>query len=803
MRLARRAESPAARCSRRSIEGSLAISRSNSKGCHNDPERLIILTTTHELVGASAPRVEFIPEAACMKTVCQLGQAVMMVVLVTTVGVTAAGAQTVPQNCLEPPHFSANSLVGMDFTTVQPNPGHLFGFVLPSSDRISSDGDWNIEINPDAPPPGFESNVGLNTAEDFRRHNIECEICSKCTTLLNNRLPIEGDQVQLDGIHVLDNGHDSKTEIHPITGMQILEIGPSRPRPGEEIFHLVVGVGGSCPEGVLRAASPNAQLADELITLPWPAPPPSATSFFKPAFDITELTNGTPQPILVDFGGGPTNRIQIARDETLMGTVGTDRFPITVTRTGSAVFMALHLLASSGTLSFDTHGRVFDVHTTWDNPTNVRVVVDNVTDQHIVLGSASHPFRVRRYQVNAHIDPTLADISWFLHSGATGYSTPGPQLLGRGANLQFNYDRAPANQLGTYSFTIEAQGPNGLSVFSSPIHLPHPSIGIKEVADSETCRPIDAGGRQERHVAITLAADAANFASGPNITWALAPDPLQVGQQSLSFTGPQITHEFVISPASPQNRFTVRVTASDLDNVESASTEGDEELLYFQPMATLICQPLAFPRWRLSALTSGTCGTLHRRWYTGENAEHIDISNPSVDPIQVQVNITDDAGQEINLLANGCGNAYIEQQRLRLLTSVDLLGKLLVAHQLISIPEPPGPPSPETTYPAQMWAIAKSMAITAQQAPPEIIAQRTGFIGGLLSALKKALPSEQRDVLQKLAEQHVREVWSGRYVESSRSSVVIPATEWSGENAREADARAKEMISHLRDKGSR
>jgi hypothetical protein len=686
-------------------------------------------------------------------------------------------------------------LLVKDYTLIDFN-GHIFGFVLSSSDHISSDGDWNIQVVPDAPPSGFQSNVTLSTPADFQNQEIECEICDKCTALLRNRLPIGGDQVQFDGIRVLDNGHDSKTEIHPITQMQIQEMGASRPRPGEEIFRLAVGAGGACPQGVLRVASPLPQGTNELITLSWPAPPTSATAVFTPAFDITEVTNGTPQALSVDLGSGAATRTEITRDGNFTGTVGPDRFPIAITRSGLALTMGVGLQAFSGTLSFDTPGRVFDVHTTWD-PSDVKVVIDGVTDQHIILDRSAHPFKVRRYEVAAHIDPAVPNVNWLLHAGATGYSTPGPQLVGSGSSVQFNVDIAPSQQLKTYDFGLEAQGPNGLSVFGSPVHLPHPSLGIREVADTETCKPIASGG-EEHHVAITLAAQAANFASGPNISWALAPDPLPAGQQPATVAGPQIMQEFVISPNAPQNRYNVSATAADLDNVETATTEGDQELLYFQPQATLICQPLAFPKWRVTVLTTGTCGSLRYKWYTGATTDNIEITNASLDPVQVGVNVTDDAGQSIDILANVCENSYIERRRSQLMTSVDLLGKLLMASKLIPLSGPPGPPGPESPDGLQLWGVAKFMAMTARGASAEIIAQRAGFLNGILLQVEKTPASEQAAVLKGLAEQRMKEVRSRKYVETRGINVAIPVSEWNPETAKDADARAKEILPRLR-----
>jgi hypothetical protein len=717
------------------------------------------------------------------------------------VGIFTAVAQD--DDCHQPPHFFANSVASMDFTTVDPN-GHLFGWVMPpgqgqAAAHISSDGDWNIEVLPETPPSGFQSNIAANTAEDIRRQNIiECEICDKCASLLHNRIPIETDQVQLDGIHVLDNGHASKTEIHPITGMTISEMGASRPRPGEETFRIVVGAGGSCPQGILRTVSPFPQSTNALVTLSWPAPPISTTSVFNPAFVITELTNGTPQIVSIDLGGGPLPRIQIPRDGSFTGLLGADRFPVTVTRSGSTATMAIIFQEAVG--RFDTSGRVFHINTKWD-PEDVKVLVDGVTDRHIIADPTVHPFLVRRYEVRAHIDPA-ADVTWYLHSGANGYSTPGPQLLGAGPRLIFNYDIAPAHRLDTYSFSIEARNSNGLSVFSSPIHLPHPSIGIQELADVETCQ-LESGGQQERHVSITLAARTANFASGPNISWTLAPDPLPPGQPPLTFSGPQITHEFVISRASQQSKFTARAEASDLDGVESASSEGDEELLNFQPTAILYCQRMAFPKYQLSVMTSGTCGALHYRWYTGETTDTIMINNASVDPIQAGVSITDDAGQSIDLLNNVCGISYIEQQRLKLISSVDLLGKLLLASKLIPTPEPPGPAGPDASPATQLWDIAKSMSMTASAAPPEIIGQRIEFIQSIVSQVTKAPRSAQGEILRKLAEQRVSDARSGKYTETRRVNVAIPSFEWNEENAKEADARAKEMEPRIRARISR
>jgi hypothetical protein len=454
-----------------------------------------------------------------MKALNHCGILLLIGAIATALANLPVTAQTAPSECLVSPHFLVNSIVGGDYTTIDLN-GHIFGPVLSPSAQLSSDGDWNIEMFPDpSPPAGFESNLSLSTPEDHRRGNIENEICNKCLTILLNRVPQPEDKAQLDGIHVTDDAH-AKTEIHPITGMRIAELGPSRPRPGDEVFRIVVGAGGTCPQAVARTVSPLPQATNALIQLSWPAPPPSTASVFIPAFEITEQTNGTPQAVLIDLDGVPIPRKQITSDGTLSGSikVAGDQFPIIVTRTGPNITMSLNLSVSAssvgGLFGFETNGRVFDVHTTWDLASNVKVLVDSVADQHVVLDRGSHPFPVRRYQISTHIEPALPNVTWYLHSGAAGYSVPGPQMLGTGANLQFNYDIAPEHQLSTYSFSIEAQGPNGLSVYSGPIQLPHPSIRIREIADVETCTPITGG--QERHINITLSAETANFASGHN-----------------------------------------------------------------------------------------------------------------------------------------------------------------------------------------------------------------------------------------------------------------------------------------------
>jgi hypothetical protein len=718
-------------------------------------------------------------------------------------------AQDVPSRCRQPPPsafindvgtvfldiITLGQAKGFGYDLINPD-GHLFGITRRERPAIASDGDWNVFVEPLNPLPGFQSNVGLTSAEDLKVGAVECEICNKCMDLLRGRLPITNDWVQFDGMHVLDNSHGGKTEIHPAVSMRLVEGGPSRPNPNEEVFRLAIGAGGTCPDySFARVATPSAQATTTSVQLFWPPPLASSTPGLTsvPAFEITKVWEGT------STDNQSFTPVQIWSFTPVIGSLSGsfDGNPFSVSRAGSSVEMNAGLLVTSG--SFETRGKIYDIRTFWV-PLQVHIVVDAVLDRGILRNR--QPFPVRSYQIRAHgeigTDPRarelfpVGQLQWFLHRNNTGYSTPAPLLIGSGQSVDFIHDLAPSRGLSNYDLRLELRAPNGLSV-SAPISLSRPRVSIAEVARTEACVTTP-GNEKARRISVTLEAHSTNFFSGPNLRWTITPYPLPVNAPPVvTATGARVSHDFSISKSSPVNYFKVSLEGVDLDGVESA---GDEEFLNFVPVVQILCRPKPGQVGTsvLSVETLGMpCGVLQYKWHTGQTTSTIEIPTATESTL-AEVTVTDASGQSVRLRSNVCGRAGDEVRRMQLFERMDAIRALMRSYGLLPLVEPSGPdPGPEPYGP--FADIMKRWVLSANSAPPSAVDQRAALLGRILERVTGATEAQRVEVLKAQVTDAVRSVRSGSYRETMKAEIRVPQTAWQKETFERAKLLAGEVFS--------